>query len=601
MSRTPSGSTKRVVSSGSNQRLARRFFASALFLSAFLLASLVAAQGFPGGGMPGGSMGGGMMPGGGMGGPPPRTEKKKKEAPPPGTPEMHAASGADDSLSPPGSEPSLPEEPLKLKKPTFDKLGSDAEPEQVETGRAPTTKYHFYGPYFQENSGQYQFRLAFPVWAERTMPSRTKPLELDRASLFGGLYYNRRSAERADDILFPLFWNLRDKTSDSRTTIVGPFVNRSAPNEHDNWLAPLYFTGKRKTGGYTLIPPLLTYTNHDDQGGFSMVGPLFCSWKGGSNCDMRTAQDIDFGLAPLYFYGQNLKTKYEIIPPLLHYYRYNDRDLSWTNMWGPYFRRHTQKRDMFHLFPLYYSLWGQDERHTTVLPFFHYGYKGSSWLLATPLFVAARGDQGESTFATWLYARYRGRTELDMVTPLYWAYRDPDIGLDEKILFPFLYKRTSPRESSYAFFPFFGHFERFGVSESTWITPFFQHTTDLRGWQTNIHPLLYVGRNALDTHFVLAPIFWDFASPKSRATVAFPVFWRFSDEKEVTELVGNVYYHEKKLKNGLDWEIHIFPAFSYGETPNGHWWNVLYGLAGYTREGSMTKMRTLWIPIKLSD
>jgi hypothetical protein len=27
---------------------------------------------------------------------------------------------------------------------------------------------------------------------------------------------------------------------------------------------------------------------------------------------------------------------------------------------------------------------------------------------------------------------------------------------------------------------------------------------------------------------------------------------------------------------------------SYGETPNGHWWNVLYGLAGYTREGTAT-------------
>jgi len=295
------------------------------------------------------------------------------------------------------------------------------------------------------------------------------------------------------------------------------------------------------------------------------------------------------------------KTKYEIIPPLLHYYRYNDRDLSWTDLWGPYYRRHTQKRDMFHLFPLYYSLWGKDERHTTLLPFFHYGYKGDSWLLATPLFLAARGEKGASTFATWLYARHRGRTELDMVTPLYWAYRDPDIGLNRKILFPFLYSSTSPRESNQAFFPFWGHFERYGVSESTWITPFFNHQTDLRGWSTNLYPFMYVGRNALDTHFVVAPFLWDFASPKSRTTVAFPVFWRFSDEKEVTQLVGNVYYHEKKLRSGLDWEVHIFPAFSYGETPNGHWWNVLYGLAGYTRNGTATTVRTLWIPTKLSE
>lgn len=580
-------------------RFAARLSALAVSVFLFSLAVPSFAQGF-GGGMPGGGLGGGM-PGGGMGGPPPQSAKKKKEAPPPGTPEMHAASGADDSLSAPGSEPSLPDEPLKLKKPTFDAIGSDAEPDEVEQGRAQRTDRRFYGPYYQEDSGKYSFKLAFPVWAQRTMPSRTKPLELDRASLFAGVYYNRRSAERADDIVFPVFWNLRDKTTDSRTTIIGPYVQRTTPTEHDNWLAPLYFTGKRKNGGYTLIPPLLTYTNHDDQGGFNLVGPMFCSWKGGSNCDARTAQDIDFGVAPLYFYGQNLKTKYEVIPPLLHYYRFNDRDLSWTDMWGPYFRRHTEKSEIFDLFPLYFSSWGKNERHTTVLPFFHYGYKDNSWLFANPLFVAARGEHGESTFATWLYARYRGRTELDMITPFYWAYRDPDIGLDEKVLFPFLYSRTSPRETNQAFFPFWGHFQRYGISESTWITPFFQHTTDLRGFQTNIHPLVYIGRNARDTHTVVAPFFWDFASPKSRATVAFPVYWRFSDEREVTQLVGNVYYHEKKLKNGLDWEIHIFPAFSYGETPNGHWWNVFYGLAGYTREGTSTKMRTLWIPIQLSQ
>jgi hypothetical protein len=82
--------------------------------------------------------------------------------------------------------------------------------------------------------------------------------------------------------------------------------------------------------------------------------------------------------------------------------------------------------------------------------------------------------------------------------------------------------------------------------------------------------------------------------------VVFPAFWRFSSEKELSTLVGNVYYHEAKLSSGKDWEVHIFPAFSYGETPDGHWWNVLYGLAGYTRRGSLVKVRTLWIPVTVS-
>lgn len=541
----------------------------------------------------------GIMPGGmpGSGGPPPSSAPPK---PPPGTPEMHAATTGEESFAAPGAEPSLPERPLEVSKFVRERIGTDLPVERLELGRGDETLRRFYGPYYEEISARYRFRLAFPVWAERVQPSRSNPDVSDRASLFGGLYYNRRSAEHADDVLFPLFWNLRNPLEGSRTTIVGPFVNRVAPDERDNWLAPLYFTGKRKHGGYTLIPPLLTYTHSNAKGGFNLIGPLFCSWDGGPGCDTRTAQNIDFGIAPLYFFGQNAETKYEVIPPLLHYYRYNDRDLSWVNVWGPYYRRHTQQRDMLHLLPLYFSIWGNNERHTTVLPFFHYGWSGNASLFVNPLYVLAKGEKGESTFATWGYARYRGRTELDMITPLYWRYRDPDIDLDQHLFFPFLYTRTSPRESTQVFFPFWARSERFGISRTTWITPLFRHSTDLRGFSTAINPIVYFGRDARSTHTVIAPFFWDFANPRSRTTIALPFYFRFADTEGVSQLVGNVFYRDRKLSNGLDWELHIFPAFSYGETPDGHWWNVLYGLAGYTRRGATTTMRTLWIPITLS-
>jgi hypothetical protein len=569
---------------------------AALLAAASLSAPARAQDPFGGPGMfPGGGPSGGPSGGGGK-----KPKGQSKAAPPPGTPELHAASGAGDSLVPPGSEPTLPEHPLKLSPSVRDSIGSDLDPDLLERGRGSSTVHRFYGPYYEERSDKYRLRLAFPVWLERRQPSRLDPNVTDRASLFA-FYYNRRSNERADDVLFPLFWDLKNRVSGDHTTIVGPLVHREAPGEHDNWLFPLYFTGKRKDGGYTLIPPLITYSHTNKEGGFRLVGPLFCSWKGGSECDARTAQDIDFGIAPLYFYGQNAESKYEVIPPLFHYYGYDDRTLSWTNIWGPYYRHHSQTRDALHLFPFYYSLWGKNERHTTVFPFFHYGHDEKSWLFANPLFLMAKGSEGQRTFVTWLYARHRGRTELDMITPFYWHYRDPDVGLDEQILFPFLYSRTSPRESSQAFFPFWGHFERFGISKSTWVTPFFNHSSDLRGWSTNIYPFVYLGRDATSTHTVVAPFFWDFANPTSRATVAFPFYFRFSDDHEVSQLVGNVYYHEAKVAGGLDWQIHIFPAFSYGETPDGHWWNVLYGLAGYTRRGSMTQVRTLWIPITLSN
>ncbi len=534
----------------------------------------------------------------GVGGPPPAQSGEPK---PSDLPETHAASGATDSIVPEGNEPALPEDPLKVSDKTRALIGTDLDLSDVPQGMGERTERDFYGLYYDERSGEHRYRVAFPVWAERLQPSRTDPAVTDRASLFAGLYYNRRSAERADDVLFPLIWNLNDRLEDSRTTIVGPFVNRVTKTERDDWLLPLYATGQRPHGGYTLIPPLLTYLSNDAHGGFNMLGPAFCSWSGGQNCDTRTAHDIDLGVFPLYFFGQNARTQYEVIPPLLHYYRYNDRDLSWTNIWGPFYRHHTQKRDYLHLLPLYWSIWGKGERHTTVFPFFHYGYDQKETLFVNPLYLTHHNTDGDNTFVTWLYARHRGRTELDMITPLYWHYRDPTINLDQKLLFPFLYTRTSPRESDTVFFPFWGHFERFGVSESIWITPFFQHKHDLRGWQTNIHPILYLGRDGRNTHTVVAPIFWDFAGPESRSTVAFPFYWRFAKRDSLSQLIGNVYYSERQYKNGLDWQLHFFPLFSYGETPDGHWWNLLFGLAGYTRQGTATKVRALWVPIELSE
>lgn len=579
---------------------------------AALLASLVAVS-WAGLAQAQGQFGPGIQPGIGPGsGPPPPAAGGGGPPPgvsPEGMPETHAASGGE-SLLPPSSEPSLPDNPLRIKPSIFKRIGTDSFADDEETGRTRQRgfkpKRQWYGLWYQEQDKDYRLRGVFPFWMERTKLSLNKPGgRKDRASLYG-LYYNRRSEERSDDVLFPLFWNMRDKTS--RTTVVGPVVNRVAPGEKHNWLAPLYFIGSKPRGGYTIIPPLLTWLENDAEGGLNIVGPAFCSWKGGSVCDTRTADSLTMGLAPFYFYSQSEQEKTEVIPPLLHYYHYDDRDLSWTNIWGPYYREQTQTRDYLHLLPLYWSIRGRhadgrgnkQEHHTTLLPFFHYGTDGKSSLFVNPLYLTATGSEGEKTFVTWGYARYRGRTELDMITPLWWHFRDPDIGLDQKLLFPFYYRRTSPREDDIAFFPFYGHFHRHGIKRETWITPFFQHTTDLRGWSTNLHPILYLGRNGYRTHTVVAPIFWDFAGRSERMTVAFPFYWRFSDRYSVNQLVGNVYYHEKKLAKGLDWELHFFPFFTYGETPDGHWWNVLYGLAGYTRRGTATEMRTFWVPFELS-
>jgi hypothetical protein len=532
----------------------------------------------------------GMSPG--MGGPSMGSQPRSKTPPPSSKePVTHAAPGASsDEAQIGGSEPTLPEDPLLVTPDVKARIGSDADTDR-EKGRAATTYRLVIPPYYSEKSGEYGFRTVFPFWFERQQPR-------DRASLFGMVYFNRRSPERDADMVFPFFLRMRE--GNRKTTIVGPVMHSEAPGEHTNWVAPLLFASSHRDGGYLHIPPLLTFSAKSKESGFHIVGPWYCFWKGGGSCGWKNAENVDLGLAPLFFAGKSDQSRYEIVPPLLHYFNYNEVEDSETNLWGPLLWRHTKTSDAFDVLPLFFHNWGKNEDHLTVLPLFHYGYKGTSHLFVNPLFLTSRGDEGESTFVTWGYARYRGRTELDMVTPLFWRYQDPDIGLSRYIVPPVLYLSSSPRGYDTVVFPLYLKSKRYDLRDTTFITPFFQHTHDLEGWQTNIHPFFYLGRTNQSTHMVVAPFFWDFASPTSRTTVVLPLFWRFADTDGVSQLVGNTFYRERRLSNGLDWEFHFFPAFSYGETPGGHWWNVLYGLAGYTRDGPMTKMRALWIPIPLS-
>ena len=571
---------------------ASRLAASAATIALLAIPRLAAAQGFGGPG--------GFSPGG-FGGPTPGASGGKKKAAKKPEDETHAASNIEATQSLQTQEPSLPQNPLELPKGAKDRIGTDFS-RDLEKGRGEQTRRSLLGlvplPLFEEVSGNYRFRTLVPLWAERKMPD-------DRASIFG-FYYNRRSTKHDADVLFPFFWKLRDDTT--HTTVVFPFLHREReatkklPARHDNWLFPFFFEGKSGDGsGYFHVPPLLTFTSHTARGGLDIIGPMFCKWKGGPNCDRRTADSMDMGLAPFYFFGKDETSEYEVIPPLFHYYKYSEVGDRSTNLWGPVLIRHSPELDQVNVFPLFHRSSGKNEASTTLFPLFHYSYKGNENLLVTPLFVNSTGEKGEKAFASLVYAKYRGRTEFDMVTPFYWAYRDPDIGLDRKLIFPFYYENTSPRSKDRVIFPLYGRFQRSGLSDTTWVTPLFRHVKDVTGWETDIFPAFYMGRKHDASHLVIAPFLWDFSSPSSRTTIVPPLYWRFADDRSLTQVALNTLYREKKVPGGTDWEFHFLPLFSYGQSPTGHWWNVLFGLAGYTQDGTMSKVRALYIPIKLSD
>ncbi len=494
-----------------------------------------------------------------------------------------------------------PADPLEVPPQVRSRIGTDSDfTPPPPTGRLEREWF----PVYTERRGEYRFRMVPPLYLEHTRYADT-PKE-DSESLTGLLYYRRRSPNFDADVLFPAAWRIRDR--DNHVLVLGPFAHREAPNEHDNWLAPLVFSGSRKDGGYFHSPLLLTTSHWSEKGAFTLTGPYFRD---------RTGSDVDWGVAPLLFHGDNgnvdgARRTYTLIPPLLYYHREREIDETSLTVAGPIISASSPKRQNFHIAPFFFSIRGKPETggiresHTTLFPLFHYGMTDEKSLFVVPGYIR-RVTRTADTLVTPIvtHATTRnGSTSLTMVgpiAPIYYGYSDVDIGYRATGILPFYFGTNGPTGWS-ILTPLFGRWESYGVSRSYWFFPNITVSSDLHGWETDLHPILYAGRSDDSSHTVIAPVFWDFANKKGRTTIAFPLYWRFADQTDdsITQVAGNTLYRQKRTAGGIDWQFHLLPLFSYGENPSGYWWNVLFGLAGYDKAGSYSRIKAFWIPITVS-
>ncbi len=497
--------------------------------------------------------------------------------------------------------PQAPADPLAIDPALRKQIGSDYGLDRPPPPQGKL-KRRFYGIY-EESRGDYRFRMLPPFFFEHT---RGLPSHPDRQSLFGLMYYQRRSLKLDADVLFPLFWHVRDEQS--YLTVVGPMLHRQAPGENDNWLAPLFFQGKRKDGGYFHAPLLLTSSHWNNEGAFTLAGPYFRN---------RTGTDVDAGIVPIYFHGDNgndngARKTYTLIPPLLFYHRSDELNASSLTVAGPVIFGSTPERTFFHLAPFFFHIHGTPETggihesHTTVFPFFHYGYTDTESLFVTPVYLRRKAP-GVDTLITPVYAHAttrKGAAELTTVgpiVPLFFHYTDRDVRQSSWGLIPFYYRNTSETRNDFLT-PLFGRFENIGVSRTYWAFPSLVVSFDQHGWETDLHPVAYFGRHDKTRHNVLLPFYFDLATPDDRVTVGFPLYWRFADHKHdaVVQVAGNTLYTQRRVAGGMDWAFHVLPFFSYGESPDGYYWNVLFGLAGYERTATASYVKALWLPIRVS-
>lgn len=510
----------------------------------------------------------------------------------------------------PMGEPTVktPDDPLAIPEPVAARIGTDHDGDPP----SPEGKLHrSWFPMYEERKGDYRLRLLPPLYLEHTRGldpnTGAATPAYDRESFIPPLlFYQRRSADKDRDILFPLAWHVRDDKT--RAYVLGPIVHREAPFEHDNWLAPLFFQGKRKDGGYFHTPLLLTTSHWGEKGAFTIVGPYFRD---------RTEKDVDMGVVPFYFHGDNgdedgARKTYTLIPPLLYYHNAHELDESSLTVIGPVIAKSNPKRSVFDVAPLFYLINGRPETggvketHVTLFPLFHYGRSPEQNLFVVPGYLR-RVTKSVDTMLTPFYSHSttrNGATSLTFagpVLPIYYRNTDVDVGYSALGIFPFYFGSSSPKGTAFAI-PLFGRFESYNVSRTYWVFPTIVYTRDVFGWETDIHPILYAGREKDSSHTVIAPVFWDFASKKGRTTIGFPVYWRFADNEDgtVLQVSANTLYREKRVAGGLDWQFHFLPLFSYGQSPTGHWWNLLFGLAGYDRDGPTAKIKAFWLPITVA-
>jgi hypothetical protein len=537
--------------------------------------------------------------------PPPRQSEPKSSPRPEDEEDRGPILRAEPVLAP-------PQDPLAISPEASAQIGTDWQ-QGPPSPEGPLYHTRWF-PYYEERRGDYRLRLLPPLFVEQTRGLRDPsqllygvPKTEDTAGLYGLLYYRRRSLALDMDVIFPALWRVRD--GESHVVVAGPLVHREAPLAHDNWLAPLFFEGSRPEGGYFHSPLLLTTSHWGRSGAFALVGPYFRD---------RTGTDVDSGLVPFFFHGDNgnvdgNRRSYTLVPPLLFYHSNHELEATSLTVAGPVIAISNPKRDIFDVAPLFFHIQGKPlsggvaEEHTTVLPFFHVGHDPDSSLVILPGYYR-RVTRTSDTLLSLLYSRADGRggstslTAAGPIVPLWWSYTDRDLGVHAWGLAPFVYVSASPAGHDWLT-PLVGRFESYGESTTWWVAPTFTFSSDTHGWETDFHPIVYTGRTDDSTHTVLAPIFWDFANPKSRTTVGFPVYWRFAEGQDdsVVQVAANTLYVQKRVAGGLDWQFHLLPLFSYGESPNGYFWNVLFGLAGYSHDGSRAQVRALWLPIEVGS
>ena len=438
-------------------------------------------------------------------------------------------------------------------------------------------------------------------------PAQTTP-QTDRESLAALLFYQRRSPQHRRRHLLPRFWRVRDRQN--HVLVLGPLAHREAPNEHDNWLAPLVFEGSRKDGGYFHSP----LAAHDVALGREGRVHARRSVLPRSHAARRR-----LGHRPVLLPRRQRRPRRRAqdvhahpAAPLLPSRARARREQAHRRRPGhlgvqPEALRSSTSRRCFFTIRGKPETGGVRESHTrssrssttararrrasSSLPGYLRRVTQTADTLITPFFTHATTRNNATSTDGGRVRSCRSTTATPTSTS----------ATARSAIFPFFYGSSSPKGRTLldAALRALRELQRLAHELDL---PQHPYTRDSKGWETDIHPhrLPRSQTSARRTRCSRR------SSGTSRARRVAPRSASRSTGASRTRPTARSRRSrqhalpQRRVPGGIDWQFHLLPIFSYGQSPPGYWWNVLFGLAGYDREGDKSTIKAFWLPITVS-
>jgi hypothetical protein len=334
-------------------------------------------------------------------------------------------------------------------------------------------------------------------------------------------FWHFRNGDDTKNILFPLLWNRKIGTGESRETT--------------NVLFPVYWSHKDKETTNKIIFPLVWSLKNKKYSSIT-VAPLFSS---GHTPDGQVSHLM---ITPFYWHLKEGDKSSDIFFPLYWGWKSGTgEDAVSSNVFFPVFWSFKKKdSDIKILFPMIGSVINARYHSFTFLPFYSTGSStdnSKSHFMVTPLFWHFRNGDDTKNILFPLWWNYKNGSGEDarishIVFPVFWSFKGK--AYNTKIVFPIIWEFTTSHYRSFTLFPLvsFGH----------------SPESDRK-------------------HFVLTPFFWSIHRTDSRRVTLFPLF-SFYDSKSGTSDFNILYilFHSHK-EPALKTAGFLLPICEYEKRP----------------------------------